>query len=417
MVQKKSASVYIHIPFCASKCFYCDFNSYAGQDDLIDRYFEALLKEIDVFAASLSADPEFLPNQLKTIFFGGGTPTYVPSSNISSVVQRLRDRFGIEADCEITMECNPGTVDEAKIADYRTCGVNRISIGLQSASDRLLALAGRTHRAADFDRTVNQFIKAGFRNISADLIEGLPGQKTKNLMDSLTFVTGFDLEHISLYSLSIEQGTPFYNLYHADDDLLPDAAEEREMYHLAIDYLEGKGFSQYEISNFAKDGHQSRHNVSCWRGQEYFGFGAGAHSYFDGCRYSNISSIESYISRMNQNYSGKTTQIDTEVNQVRSEANADIATMLRHRTRSPALEDLTVLSTDDRRNEFFMLGLRLTEGISEAEFTDRFGPGFDKYRKQLDALEGQGLLSAAGGRYRLTRYGLDYANKVFIEFV
>lgn len=410
-MQKAAASIYIHVPFCRSKCYYCDFNSFSGREELIGCYFEALLTEIDVFAGYLHSNSEFTPVRLQTVFFGGGTPTFVPSSLISQVISRLDARFGLDPECEITIECNPGTVDIAKIEDYKASGINRISIGLQSASDKLLALAGRTHCAADFDRTVNLFVKTGFTNISVDLIEGLPGQQTSDLLDSLEFATNYSLKHLSLYSLSIEQGTPFYDLYHINDDLLPDAETERKMYHLAIDFLKDKGFGHYEISNFAKPGFQCRHNVACWKGEPYFGFGAGAHSYFNNNRYSSICGIEDYIARIDKarDSTAQTTDHST-IDNLETD-------MAGRQSWAPAIEEIIRLDLNDIQNEYFMLGFRLTEGVSENEFKLRFGQGFDKYRPRLINLEKQGLISIEDGKYKLTGYGLDYANKVFIEFV
>ncbi|MHB1453582.1 MAG: radical SAM family heme chaperone HemW [Saccharofermentanales bacterium] len=410
-MKKAAASVYIHIPFCRSKCFYCDFNSYSGHENLMEDYFDALLTEIDLFADHLAETGEFIPVSLQTLFFGGGTPTYVPSSLILQVIDKLAARFGFDPACEITIECNPGTVDSAKIRDYKAGGINRISIGLQSASDRLLALAGRTHSAADFDRTINQFLKMGFKNVSVDLIEGLPDQKTSDLLDSLTFAADYDLKHLSLYSLSIEQGTPFYDRYHINDDLLPDGKTEREMYHMAIEFLKDRGLAQYEISNFAKPGFQCRHNVSCWKGDPYFGFGAGAHSYFNHNRYSNVNDIEDYIKRIGA-------VRDSNIRPISDSIAVDKEINISGRSAgSPAMEDCICLDPEDAQNEYFLLGFRLTEGISEREFKLKFGQGFEKYRPRLISLKNQNLIFIEDDRYRLTDYGLDFANKVFIEFV
>jgi oxygen-independent coproporphyrinogen III oxidase len=305
----------------------------------------------------------------------------------------LEKRFGLDPACEITIECNPGTVDSEKIAEYRNAGINRISIGLQSASDRLLSLAGRSHRAVDFDRTVRLFRRYGFTNISADIMLGLPGQQPEDLMDTISYATSYDLEHLSMYSLSIEEGTRFFTLYAKNDELLPDAQTERSMYHDAIDLLQRRGYHPYEISNFAKPGAESLHNLSCWKGEEYLGFGAGAHSYFRSARTSNVPDPVTYIQRVLQN--------DPMI------PGSD----------SPATCEAIRLNEKDRMNEFFLLGFRLTEGIDLDDFERRFGPESDSYLPILQKCADQRLIEKVGRRYRLTSHGLDYANRVFLEFV
>ncbi len=383
---RSASSAYIHVPFCRSKCFYCDFNSYAGKDSLIDGYFGALLREIRMFSEKLKSDSEIGIVPLRTIFFGGGTPTYVEPHWIREVLESLDRYFGIGPDCEITIECNPGTADERKIGEYRSAGVNRISIGLQSASGRLLEMVGRTHRAEDFVRTIEAFFRAGFVNIGVDLMEGLPGQTQADLAESLEFVTSYDIRHLSLYALSIEPGTVFHDLYSRDDSSLPDSEAEREMYHQSIETLRRKGFEHYEISNFAKPGFRCRHNVSCWEGEEYFGFGAGAHSYFNRMRYSNIPEIECYISQV---------------------ASAG----------SWAPSDEIILRDEDMKAEFFMLGFRLLDGVGRERFDRTFGGGFEEFLPRIESLIRRGLVCRSGGMYRLTGTGLDYANRVFVEFV
>ncbi|MHB1483045.1 MAG: radical SAM family heme chaperone HemW [Saccharofermentanales bacterium] len=385
------AAAYIHIPFCKSKCFYCDFNSYADKDEYFDLYFNALIKEISISGSYYSDDSEYSNiGPLKSIYIGGGTPSYVPSDYIVKVLTALRSRFLISDDAEITIECNPGTADLNKFLDYKRIGINRISIGLQSASDKLLKNLGRIHTVADFDECMEYSEIAGITNRNVDLMFGLPGQEIGDVTGSLEKLINYDVKHISFYSLILEEGTPFYERFGKFPESLPSEDLEREMYHTGVQILEKNGYLHYEISNLAKPDHFCRQNISYWKCGEYLGFGAGAHSYQQSVRYENDPDIGSYIRRM-ECFNGS--------------------------SNAPAAIGKTSLTSKDRELEFFMLGFRLLEGINSGQFKERFNKGMDDYLPVIDKLIRADYLTYHNGFYRLSKKGIDFANQVFMEFV
>lgn len=280
---KTDLGIYVHIPFCARKCDYCDFPSGVGTPDEQAYYIRVLKKEIRGFEA--------LGNlyQVRTLYFGGGTPSILDPSQLGRILEQLREQYEFLPDAEITIECNPGTLTEEKLAAYRELGINRLSIGLQSANEEELAVLGRIHSYQEFENNYRLARKLGFDNINVDLMSGLPGQTMDSWKNTLEKVSALEPEHISAYSLTIEEGTPFFERYGTSEGQrsLPSEREDRAMYHFTKEFLEEKGYQRYEISNYAKPGRESRHNVIYWTGGEYVGFGLGAASYLGGKRFAN----------------------------------------------------------------------------------------------------------------------------------
>lgn len=424
-------SAYIHVPFCKQKCLYCDFNSFAAYENHMDSYFDALQTEIiltgaaidkaisndknEDFQEDLNENNEKLPTQsslgykaakscyknLKTIFIGGGTPSYVPPEHISKTLKILEDTFGLAPGCEITIECNPGTLDKIKIESYHKAGINRISLGLQSTSDRILNNIGRIHTLKDFEKSLNLVREAGFDNINIDLIAGLPGQTVEDFTDTIRRVISYNPSHISIYSLILEPGTPFYEHYHDKTEYLPSDDDERKMYWTGVDLLKSNGYNQYEISNFAKPGFECRHNILCWETNEYFGFGAGAHSYIGDYRYSNECDIEKYIHKI---------ELHPENTEVKFDKNESYKIF-------PAISEKTFLTMEEKEKEFFLLGFRMTKELTEERFYNLFKSDMNKYSPILEKLVNKGYIRKSRNGYKLTDYGIDFANQIFIEFV
>jgi oxygen-independent coproporphyrinogen-3 oxidase len=440
-----SIGIYIHIPFCKSKCNYCDFNSYSGREYLAGPYFDALFSEM-----KLRSD-EIGERLIKTVFIGGGTPSLVAPKHISAVLELCSKLFKLDSEAEISMESNPGTLTYDSLKDYRAAGVNRLSIGLQAWQDRMLKELGRIHDRRQFVDNFEAAVKAGFRNINVDLIFGLPGHTMEEWVETLEEVTalrvfadcgldtgvdsgldvnsGAGLTHLSCYSLKIEEGTNFGDRYEkgtlkpADDEL------DRKMYRYAIEYLARMGFRQYEISNFALPGFECRHNLVYWKALEYAGFGAGAHSYLHNNRFGNVSDIEQYINAVNQRAAG----LHTDLSRI-SEQNLQNKEFFDFSPVYSLHEDIQHISTYESMSEFMILGLRLTDGVSAAEFNGRYGENLQAvYGDKLEKLVKEGLLvrewngnrevcSESGNMidsscYKLTSLGLDLANQVFIEFI
>lgn len=376
----RPAGLYIHIPFCRRKCRYCDFPSFAGREDLQERYTASLLAEIDRRAQEC-AGREFC-----SVFFGGGTPTALPLPLLGRLAERVFRRFRIAGDAEVTTEANPGTLGRETARALRGMGFNRLSIGVQAWQDSLLQRLGRIHTIGEFLENYQMAREEGFRNVNLDLMFALPGQTLADWRETLEQAAALGPEHISAYSLILEEGTPFYQEWEAGR-LTPVPEEmDREMYYMAIDFLAGKGYAQYEISNFAKPGRQSRHNRLYWQAEEYIGLGLGAHSCWAGGRFHNTYDLEGYIRA-----EGRLERLEQDREQI---------------TEKDALE------------EFMFLGLRLTEGVSFAAFRERFGREMRAvYGEQIDRLTKQGLLAEDGTGIRLTRRGIDVSNVVFGEFL
>ena len=374
----KELGIYVHIPFCVKKCEYCDFASYSDKIRLAPQYIKALKEEIKQQSRKL------LDVKIKTIYIGGGTPSYLKTEHIVEIVEWIKAKFNInseEEQPEITIEVNPGSIVREKLQEYKDVGINRLSIGLQSTEDRLLLKLGRIHNYSRFLQTYNLARQVGFENINIDLMIGLPEQTVIGVEDAICKVIELNPEHISVYSLIIEEGTKFYQLYENNRLDLPTEEEERRMYWTVKENLENNGYKHYEISNFAKTGYESKHNMDCWNQKEYIGFGAAAHSYIDNKRYSNSKTIEDYI-------------------------NNNKVTIHEEQTKEMQMK------------EYMLLGLRKIEGVSIAEFKNKFieNPVY-VFRNEFDKLVREELIEIDEDKIKLKNKGIDLANLVWEEFV
>ena len=379
----KKIGLYVHIPFCAKKCDYCDFVSHCDKSNLIEEYIEKLKKEIE----SNLNNKEY---EITTIYIGGGTTSFIDSKYIVDILEVIKSKIDLK-DVEITIEVNPGTVTKEKLLDYQNAGINRLSIGLQETNNELLKQIGRIHTYEELLETYNLARNIGFKNINIDLMIGLPNQSIQNIKESLNKVISLNPEHISVYSLILEEGTKLYQKYENNEIELPDEELERNMYWYVKNTLENNGYNHYEISNFSKKGYESKHNLNCWEQKEYIGFGLNAHSYIDGVRYSNTESLEEYI-RGNQKGSDHFW--------------------------SPRQVIHEKQTLEDMKKEYMLLGLRKIEGISIQKFEEKFveNPIF-LFRNELNKLVEQDLLEVDGDIIKLTNKGLDLANLVWEEFV
>ena len=367
--------LYVHIPFCVRKCQYCDFLSGPSDEETKDRYIEALLKEIR--AAEHTEDYEIV-----SVFIGGGTPSALKAQAIASIMSTLQEQFFFCEDAEVTIEANPGTVDLEKLTIYRNVGINRLSLGLQSTDAEELKLLGRIHSYEEFLKSYEWAREAGFSNINIDLMFAIPGQTGEAWRQHLYQVAELNPEHISAYSLIIEEGTPF-----AEQNLdLPDEDTEYQMYEDTAEILERYGYRQYEISNYAKQGYMCRHNAGYWQRREYLGFGLGASSLYGGMRFSNTHQMQEYLKESRN------------PDQIR--------------------QDVTVLSRNERIEEFMFLGLRMTEGISEKKFEENFDVRLmDVYGDILQKYEETGFVEHIETKWRLTRKGIHVSNHILADFL
>lgn len=382
---KKKLAIYIHIPFCVRKCAYCDFLSAPATQELQKQYVGALVREIRDWE-------KWYPGRkdcylVGSVFFGGGTPSILQPGLLAGVADAVRDSFEIACDAEITVECNPGTLDAEKLRVYRAVGVNRLSIGLQSSENEELLLLGRIHTWDDFLKSYALAREAGFDNLNIDLMSALPGQTLQSWQNTLHKVLALQPEHISAYSLIIEEGTPFYERYGGKEStMLPDEDTERRMYAGTGQILKETGYHRYEISNYALPGRECRHNICYWDGTEYLGFGTGAASLFGKERFCRIRDTQEYIAAV-------TNETDTRI-------------------------ERNVRSKKEHMEEFMFLGLRMMRGISKAEFADCFGVTMDKvYSAVLKKYISYGLLREDGDRIFLTPEGIDVSNVIFQEFL
>ncbi len=360
--------LYVHVPFCVRKCAYCDFLSFPACEKEREDYVEALCREIRSHGGQT----------LRTIYFGGGTPSILSLEQMEKICRTIRHAFTLQEDLEWTIECNPATFDLDKAKGWRALGFNRVSMGVQSLDDRLLRRIGRIHTADEAREGFRTLRKAGFSNISVDLMMGLPEQSMEDWLRSLKEVISWQPEHMSCYSLILEEGTP---LYEEEDLPLPDEDTERAMYHETVRMLKEAGLPQYEISNFAKPGLESRHNTSYWQRIPYLGMGLGASSLWEEKRYINVSGMKEYME-------GEPWILQEE------------------------------LSEEDQMKEFMMLGLRMIKGVSLESFFRTFGIQAESvFHKELNTLREAGLIELSEGSVHLTAKGLDLANQVFMEFV
>lgn len=373
----KELGIYIHIPFCKRKCSYCDFISFSNKTKLIEKYIEALKIEID--KCKINKENYII----KTIYIGGGTPSFIESKYIIEILNNIKKQFNISETAEITIEINPGTVTEEKLKDYYNAGINRISFGLQSTNSWLLKLIGRIHSYSSFLEGYNLARKVGFKNINVDLMIGLPVQTLADVQKDLNRIIELKPEHISVYSLIVEEGTKLEEKIKNKELYLPAEELERKMYWEVKKKLEEVGYVHYEISNFAKQGYESKHNISCWNQEEYLGFGLAAHSYIDNIRYSNTIDFEEYFD---------------------SPENSKII----HEKQTK----------EDKQKEFMLLGLRKIEGVRISDFKNKFieNPIY-LYRESLNKLATQGLIEIDIDNIKLTNRGIDLANLVWEEFV
>ncbi|WNQ13434.1 radical SAM family heme chaperone HemW [Paenibacillus aurantius] len=374
-------AVYIHIPFCTNKCHYCDFNSFVLKGQPVMDYLDGLEREME---RTVRAVP---PDTIKTIFVGGGTPTVLLPDQMEHFLRLVRTYFPTQADdIEITMEANPGTTDEEKLSVMRAGGVNRLSFGVQSFDNALLEAIGRIHNTDDVYRSIETAQKVGFTNLSIDLMFNLPRQTVDILSRTLDAALALDLKHYSIYSLKVEENTLFHTLYERNQLPLPEEEEEIEMFLLIMERLKGAGYGQYEISNFARPGYESRHNITYWKNRSYYGLGAGAHGYWNGLRHINVKGVQPYIDATRKDLPR------LEVNEV---------------SRQEAMED------------FMMVGLRMLEGVSDSDFREQFGGQSIRsvFGERIDKLAAVGLLTETESGVRLSDRGILLGNEVFGEFI
>ena len=371
--------LYLHMPFCVRKCAYCDFLSFPTDQETQNLYTRRLREDIDAMGKKYGDIP------VETIFIGGGTPSVPDSALIVGIMEHVRKAFHVAEGAEISMEANPGTVTREKLTDYRRAGINRLSFGLQSANDRELKLLGRIHTWAEFLESFHLARECGFTNINIDLMSALPGQTRESWKDTLKRVTDLNPEHISAYSLIIEDGTPFGEKYGSEEGrkLLPDEDSEREMYHETKRFLRDCGYERYEISNYAKPGRACRHNIGYWTGVPYLGLGLGASSYMDGCRFAVNSDMKQYLEE-----------------------------------KPGMFTDVEKLTKKDMEEEFFYVGLRMTAGVSLSEFERRFGVSAkDVYPGLMETFVEEKAAAFQGDRFVLTDYGLDVSNYIMAQFL
>lgn len=371
--------LYLHIPFCVKKCAYCDFLSFPSGQEIQRQYAKRLMEDIDCMGKEYGDIP------VDTIFIGGGTPSVPESRLIVDLMEHVNRAFQISDGAEISMEANPGTVTREKLKEYRRAGINRISFGLQSANDRELKLLGRIHTWAEFLESFALARECGFTNLNIDLMSALPGQTCESWKDTLKRVTDLEPEHISAYSLIIEEGTPFGEKYGSEEGrkLLPDEDSEREMYHETKRFLRECGYERYEISNYAKPGRECRHNIGYWTGVPYLGLGLGASSYMNGSRFAVSSDMQQYLEE-----------------------------------KPGTFTDVEKLTKKDMEEEFFYVGLRMTAGVSLSEFERRFGMSAEEvYPGLMETFVEEKAAEFRGDRFVLTDYGLDVSNYIMAQFL
>ena len=373
MKNKDYAEIYVHIPFCARKCDYCDFVSFVGCKDKFDAYFKSLKNQIEKTGETVGRVP------IVSCFFGGGTPSVPDSSYIIGVLKTLKETFDFKEDAEVTIEVNPNSANLDKLKEYRKAGFNRLSIGLQSANDNELKALTRLHTYDEFFKTYKNAREAGFDNINIDLMSAIPNQTLASYRETLNKVIALNPEHISAYSLILEEGTPFYEKYADNPPVSED--EDREMYYLTKDMLAKAGYKRYEISNYSKDCYECKHNLGYWKRVPYFGFGIAAASLYKETRFQMHNDLDKFIE---EDYSS----------------------------------DTIILTKKECMEEFMFLGLRLTSGVSIKEFNDEFEVDLKEYYKdEIEKLKNEQLLEEKDGRIFLNDKGLDLANYCMSEFI
>ncbi len=368
----KPLGLYLHIPFCQKKCNYCDFYSIPGQESKWKPYYKALLTHLQETAS-------FTPDHyLDTIYFGGGTPSYFHSEYLASLLHTIQTRFQVQPDAEITIEANPGSITEDRLSFLRQAGFNRISIGMQSEKDETLSILGRPHTFSQTKEAVQAARNAGFQNLSLDLMYGLPHQTLESWQNTLQTAVDLNPDHLSCYGLKIEEGTPFYN--QRNHFFLPDDDIQADFYLFCVHFLKKAGYEQYEISNFAKPGMESRHNLKYWTLNEYIGLGPGAHSDFGGYRYSFLRDLDAYIQGV--------------------------------QTGASLLDECEALPKGKRHGEYLMLGLRTARGISEEEYARPYAMEFEPILNLLKEYESRGWAICENGRWHFTPMGFLLSNRL-----
>ena len=376
----KQLGLYVHIPFCVSKCKYCSFNSYSGKDGLQTEYIKAIVKEIKTYKEKVK------DREITTIFIGGGTPSHLMAGGISTILGAIRKIFKLSTDCEITIEANPNSLTYEKVQEWKSAGINRVSIGYQTSKNALLRRIGRTHSKGDIFTATKHLHAVGLDNINIDLMIGLPTQKQKDVKNALNMVLKCGANHVSAYTLILEEGTPLYNSVNKGEVKVPKEEKTLAMYNFLKKYLAKHGFSRYEVSNFSLPGHECKHNINCWDLQEYIGFGAGAHSYYDDYRYSNLDSIEEYIKSIN--------------------------------TDKTAIETREKITLHEEFEEYVMLGLRKTNGINLEIIKDRYNIDLIKIKGDtINKYLSLNMLRLNNNQLTPTDEGFNVLNKIILDIV
>jgi len=375
--------LYIHIPFCVSKCNYCDFNSYKIDKNSKETYIQDLKKEINLYKQERKNNSE---EEISSIFLGGGTPSILSSEEIKYIFEDIKENFKIREDAEISIECNPGTLTKEKLMTMKDVGINRLSIGLQAVQDYHLKSIGRIHTYDEFEKNYKEAIEVGFENINVDLMYALPNQKPEEWKESLEKIMKLNPSHISAYSLILEEGTKLYDMYEDNEFEMTDEDTDIDMYNYTINYLKENGYNQYEISNYAKEGFECRHNILYWKCDHYIGLGPGASGYLSDYRYNNVESLQDYHKKLNEN--------------------------------KKPIENLQKLSIEDKIQEKIFMGLRMNEGIKFDDFKKQFNIDIkDKYGKIIKELKEKGLINESIAGFSLTQRGREISNSVFVEFI
>lgn len=400
----KDLELYVHIPFCVKKCSYCDFLSFPADERTQGAYTDALLKEIAYYGKQMG---DYVVN---TIYIGGGTPSWLDENKMLRILDTIYTSFQVSRDAEISMECNPGTLTQSKLSMYRRAGINRLSIGLQSADDEELKILGRIHTFSQFLKTYEMARETGYSNINVDLISGIPYQTVDKFYKTLQKVVRLKPNHISAYTLIVEKGTPFYEKYKFDavkqeagmpTDILPNEDEVYRIYKLTQQYLKETGYKQYEISNFAQPGYECQHNIGYWTRKDYLGLGLGAASLVDNVRYSNTTDLYAYMENV-ENIKLYRFEQENGASEVGTNLHAAVDVV----TRKAQME------------EYMFLGLRLTDGITRKDFLQTFGiPIEGVYKDVLERMKKENLLYVGEGRICLTDRGMDLGNYVMSQFL
>ena len=429
---RKDLELYIHIPFCIKKCNYCDFLSFPSSAEDREEYVRCLVKEIEQTGIVLNNKDTY---QVRSVFIGGGTPSLLSGDQIKNIMQVVQKYFLIKEEAEITMEANPGTLTKKNLSAYKDAGINRLSMGLQSADNSCLYLLGRIHTWEEFLKNYELARKAGFENINIDLMSGLPGQTMSIYKKTLEKVMALRPEHISAYSLIIEEGTPFYERFAEDEQireegghprLLPEEDVERQMYELTEAFLHTKGYERYEISNYAKPGYECRHNCGYWTRKDYLGLGLGASSLVEHQRFQNTSNLKEYLEQkyisadqtcLNQKGMDEQNELDCRLSGNETVLPKKKIVLQQECCREHHIH-IETLDKKSEMEEFMFLGLRLMAGISRQQFETTFQVTLDSvYGEVLRKLKSEQLIEEMAGYVRLTEHGIDVSNYVLAEFL